>query len=85
MATGNEYVMIRLMVDALEAVIAYDASIMGAAARGEVEYTEEGIAFSETEDMDQLYLNMTDKSKIALEEFEKWQAMNLQIPTDPNS
>lgn len=51
---------------ACEAAIAYDNSIIGKAARGEVELNDMGAAYSDATDLDLLYADWQEKSKAAL-------------------
>ena len=47
-------------------MLAYDNSIAGQAARGEVQLTDAGIGYSNSELLDRLYADMVNKARIAL-------------------
>lgn len=58
---------VRKLLEAAHAVVKYDESILGRAARGEVDLTVEGkLAIVEGQDLDQLYLDMVKCARAAL-------------------
>ncbi len=54
------------LLAACKAALRYDASICGAAARGEVKYTDGDVAYADTEEPDALYMDWISKAKAAI-------------------